>query len=531
MSVTVHFQSTGRVPGSGAPVPLKGGVLTLGRGPQNDLVLPDPDRVLSKRHCVIEERGEDVVAIDLSTNGTFLNYARAPLGPEPKRLHDGDILVVGPYELRIAITAGARIEFGVAAPSSHVRNPDRGSSAGDDLDDILGADDGGDFLDDLLGPQTAPPAGPSSLQRAELGDDGLLPPLGVEEAALPGTQDVTPDRTVGQHSAAIEDSFRPPSHGTGAVIPDDWEDLLAPARPAPRDTPPSAAAPVKGLDHQASADPLDGEVASDGNRSRDASSRGEASANEYVANSANVERTAAPARRSSQEGAVNLSEDDHASSYQSSGNHTSSACPEAASSHHVGEGGQGAARAFLEAAGAGALPVAEADLVPTMRRMGVVLRTVIHGLREILMTRASIKSEFRIQQTMIASGNNNPLKFSISPEQALEAMIKPTTRGYLEADAAAEQALQDIKAHEVAMMSGMEAALKGILARLSPEALETQFETSGGLGSLLKGRKARYWEVYEKMYGKISDQAENEFHELFAQEFARAYQDQLERLK
>jgi type VI secretion system protein ImpI/type VI secretion system protein len=33
------------------------------------------------------------------------------------------------------------------------------------------------------------------------------------------------------------------------------------------------------------------------------------------------------------------------------------------------------------------------------------------------------------------------------------------------------------------------------------------------------------------MYTEISDQAENDFHELFAKEFARAYQDQLDRLK
>jgi predicted component of type VI protein secretion system len=33
------------------------------------------------------------------------------------------------------------------------------------------------------------------------------------------------------------------------------------------------------------------------------------------------------------------------------------------------------------------------------------------------------------------------------------------------------------------------------------------------------------------MYAEIADQAENDFNELFAREFARAYQDQLERLK
>jgi predicted component of type VI protein secretion system len=33
------------------------------------------------------------------------------------------------------------------------------------------------------------------------------------------------------------------------------------------------------------------------------------------------------------------------------------------------------------------------------------------------------------------------------------------------------------------------------------------------------------------MYAEISDQAENQFHELFSREFSTAYKAQLERLK
>jgi len=166
-----------------------------------------------------------------------------------------------------------------------------------------------------------------------------------------------------------------------------------------------------------------------------------------------------------------------------------------------------------------------------MARMGRVMKTLVTGLREILMTRTSIKSEFRIEQTMISAGGNNPLKFSISPEQAVEAMIKPATKGYLSPETAAEQALQDIKAHEIAMVTGMEAALKGVLRKLDPKELEGKIEVSGAFGSLLKGKKARYWEVYEKIYAEISDQAENDFQDLFSREFARAYKEQLDKLK
>jgi type VI secretion system protein len=109
-------------------------------------------------------------------------------------------------------------------------------------------------------------------------------------------------------------------------------------------------------------------------------------------------------------------------------------------------------------------------------------------------------------------------------------MVRPSRTGYLGAVDSTEQALFDIKAHQVAVISGMEAAIKGVLSQLAPEVLESQMEARG-IGSFLKGRKARYWETYEKMYAQISDQAEKDFHELFSREFAREYQAQLERLK
>ena len=135
-----------------------------------------------------------------------------------------------------------------------------------------------------------------------------------------------------------------------------------------------------------------------------------------------------------------------------------------------------AVAAFFEAAGAGDLKLSDEEMVETMRRVGAAFGAMVSGLREVLMTRASIKGEFRMNQTMIQSGGNNPLKFSISPEQALRALIKPEVPGYLPADRAASEALDDIKAHEVAMMTGMEAALGALIKRFDPEALAARME-------------------------------------------------------
>ena len=115
LTVTVHFQSTGTVPGNGRPVTMFGGSMTIGRGPENDLVLPDSDKAISKRHCAIELSRGVPVAVDMSTNGTFLNYGKIPIGDVPTPLNDGDVLTIGTYELLLEIR-----EAPAVAPSGPV---------------------------------------------------------------------------------------------------------------------------------------------------------------------------------------------------------------------------------------------------------------------------------------------------------------------------------------------------------------------------------------------------------------------------
>jgi type VI secretion system protein ImpI/type VI secretion system protein len=464
MAVTVHFQSTGMVPGDGRPVRMVGGSMTIGRSPDNDLVLPDPEKSVSKRHCAIETSHGVVTAVDMSTNGTFLNYAKVPVGEVPAPLNNGDVLTIGPYELLVEITED--IAAGTAGGPSAMQ-----AAAYPGTEDILGgADTSDDFLDELLGDGAAP-TGPSSVQRRDDADeDDLLPPLGDDADDLLGPAPATDPHAgarMGDHSAAAQDHFRPSAVSLD-IIPDDWnpDDLLGDAPLVPPD-------PLQAGDAPGALSPEDPFAADP---------------------SHTVPPTAAPRADTA------LARD-------------------------------AAARAFLKTAGAERLNIPDEDLVPTLARMGHVMRILVKGLREVLMTRTSIKSEFRIQQTVIGAGGNNPLKFSVSPEQAIEAMVRPPETGYLDPVDAAEQALQDIKAHEIAMMTGMEAALKDVLRQLSPAELEKKMQTGGGLGGLLKGRKARYWEVYEQMYAEIADRAENDFHEMFSREFARAYQAQLERLK
>ena len=479
MAVTLKFQSSGMVPGSGAPVKMQGGSLTVGRGPSNDLTLPDPDRLLSKNHFVVEDHNGKIVIVDFSTNGTFLNYSKVPLGRTPTTLNNGDVLSAGAYELVVEIGEEVPDLEDILAPPSAADDMSFASAdrAPDPLAMLDQGDPDGDFLDDLLGAE----GGPTGHKQIDTSDpiDELLPPLGEEEDPFfrkPEDGREGTGASLPMHSPSVNDSFAPVGTGGPSVIPDDWDDLLAPNEPEPLSAPPAEPTPPA----QSEAEPAP-EV------------EAETQVPELPVQPAPVE-TAPPAPT----GAV---------------------------------GDQSAARAFLAALDTEDLEIADDDLERTMARMGRVMRTMIVGLREVLMTRTSIKSEFRIDQTMISAGGNNPLKFSLSEDDAVTALVKPKAKGYLSPETATEEALGDIKAHEVAMVTGMEAAIKGVLSKLDPDELAGQIETSGAIGSMFKGKKARYWEVYEKMYAQISDQAENDFHELFSREFARAYKEQLDKLK
>jgi hypothetical protein len=70
---------------------------TLGRKPGNDIVLDT--MVVSGSHCAFDLVGvADVFVQDLgSTNGTYVNDRMVK---ERTRLHDGDVIAIGPYRIK-----------------------------------------------------------------------------------------------------------------------------------------------------------------------------------------------------------------------------------------------------------------------------------------------------------------------------------------------------------------------------------------------------------------------------------------------
>lgn len=192
-------------------------------------------------------------------------------------------------------------------------------------------------------------------------------------------------------------------------------------------------------------------------------------------------------------------------------------------------------RAFCEGAGISpALPSAlpPAVLEQQMRNVGRVMRSAIAGTLQLIAVRASTKHELRAGVTVIQQRSNNPLKFTPDAATALEQLVQPPLRGFLDGPAAMDDAMSDLVGHSIGTVAGLRAAVEGMLDRFAPEALERKLVGGGVMDSLLPmARKARLWELYLQHHQSIREEAQEDFHTLFGKAFLAAYEQQVERLK
>jgi type VI secretion system FHA domain protein len=78
---------------------------TIGRAPDNDWAIPDPNRYLSSRHALIDFQAGAYYLVDTSRNGVYINGADIPVGKgHPQRLFDGDRLRLGDLDIKVEIT-------------------------------------------------------------------------------------------------------------------------------------------------------------------------------------------------------------------------------------------------------------------------------------------------------------------------------------------------------------------------------------------------------------------------------------------
>jgi predicted component of type VI protein secretion system len=74
-------------------------------------------------------------------------------------------------------------------------------------------------------------------------------------------------------------------------------------------------------------------------------------------------------------------------------------------------------------------------------------------------------------------------------------------------------------------MAGMRTALTNVLKRLDPSALEGKLAPQSGMASLIpSNRKAQLWDQFQALYGRLFNEAEDGFEELFVNAFVKEYE-------
>ncbi|MBP7241243.1 type VI secretion system-associated FHA domain protein TagH [Amaricoccus sp.] len=165
-----------------------------------------------------------------------------------------------------------------------------------------------------------------------------------------------------------------------------------------------------------------------------------------------------------------------------------------------------------------------ADVEAEMEALGRAYRLMVEGYMHLLRKRAEEKGEARVAQTTIGAVEVNPLKFMPNADAALDAMLAGRA-GFLGPEAAAAGAVRDLAQHHVAAWRGVQAALRRMIDRFAPEALEEELKRHSALEKLLAGgRRAKLWELYEARYREIARSAETRFLGEVGADFRDAYE-------
>lgn len=517
---------------------------SIGRAESNQLVLPDPERLISRVAAQVLYRNGAFAVVDRGSNPIRLNGQPLASGREAP-LRAGDVLHIGGYELRAAMSsadaAAASDPFaGLLGPASSA--PTRGGQLADPLanygrapstavpkaaqavhgiptdwdpfapsapaivkpgaagprqHDALGLDLGSGAPGALVPDLSLPSAAPNSLDQLF----GLSPssggdPLAASMLDAPMAQpnmaaDADPLRslnTAPRASAASEADHVPDLQR--AFIPPTTIKPARPAAPAP-----AASAAVMSWDTNADAAPVA------------AFAPGSAAAKEAGADAA-----AAPAMVEMPSPAA-------------------AAPPTRPAPLARSDDGAALLEAFRRGLGAPALdlPALTPDL---MELIGQLLREAVGGTVDLLRARTTIKHELRAEVTTIVAKNNNPLKFSPNAETALQHLLAPPARGFIAAVPAMRDAYDDLRTHQFAFIAAMQAVLEAALQRFDPSALESRLGNRSLLQSLLPAsRNARLWELFIEHYARIRDDASDDFHKLFGEVFLKAYDEHVDSLQ
>nr|WP_154324969.1 type VI secretion system-associated FHA domain protein TagH [Pantoea sp. 201603H] len=168
-----------------------------------------------------------------------------------------------------------------------------------------------------------------------------------------------------------------------------------------------------------------------------------------------------------------------------------------------------------------------------MRMTGRMLSLFSQGTVALLSSRSILKRGVKAEMTMILNEANNPFKILPSGKTVLMQMYQSQMPGFMQPEQAVRDALVDLQAHQLGMISGIRAIIAAMLQSFNPQHLEEEAKRSGALPkmALSASRKAALWDYFMRNYCHTAGEIEDDFHTLFGEAFLHAYDVEVNQYK
>lgn len=529
----------------------------IGRHEHLDWSLPDPQRVISGKHCEVRIEGGQFVLYDFSTNGTFLNGSQTRMD-KAHVLRTGDRVMIGDYIIAVTLEASAAQAPVSSAPSPVSSQPwtapqPEPVSAGPAWPGAAApqspypADTGGG------GPWASPGAGMEGRHAPPSLDPGIGTPAdsvwGQQGHGGGGADPVYYDPQAQQPAREQARPAQADPLDHLAQQPHLYPEPSAPAGPAENAQPP--AFPQAPSDGGQSPEPLFQmpDMETSGGSQVESVSAGASPAAEPAASpfpdapaaaapvaDAPVWPTAEPAApaeaspvaQSEPEPAAEVAEPQPAAEALQSTEETApqpdSPAPPSPSPA-VSADAVDFLKAFAEGAGLPPDALKGRDPEAFARELGAVLNGITGDLMGLLQARSQVKAMTRnANRTLIMRSGNNALKFSPTAQMALQTMLSPRAEedGYLPISKAMSAAFKDIQKHHVWTYAAMQKAAARFEATLSPKAVEAEGQVAK---STFGNQKAKLWEKMEERWASLTQSYDDGLVGVFTQYFTESYED------
>lgn len=176
------------------------------------------------------------------------------------------------------------------------------------------------------------------------------------------------------------------------------------------------------------------------------------------------------------------------------------------------------------------LPVRDVDSLESglmLSEIGATLRAAVEGLNRIYAARgAGQASRFPLATMHMHVIEDNPLRFSRTGQEAMEALFSHRGTVHLSAPAALAESLDHLAQHHDASEAAVDRALEAVFTALKPAALERRFAAYARDAGPAPGpeRDAWCWQMYKAYFAELASQRQKGLQMLFWEVFAYEYQ-------